>query len=295
MIQQMINFLSIKREESLLIYLILPAFLILSYCGASLAEMNNAFFFNESIARDSGIDYTQKALFVQGIAPSKNGQKSSSVEKNLQIRGTKIDAYRKAIELINNVWIDAETKIENFMLTSDVVRVKVQGMVRGLQSIGDPLYHNDGTMEQWYVFPLQGDFIQLFYGQETINSKIESGNNNQNRAIYSGLIVDCSGLGTNPALFPKIIDENGALLYSKESANYDSVLEYGLVGYHTDIDAALNDSRVADNPMKIVGIKAAGKGKTDIVITKSDADKIRSFGADHAIFNHCKVILVMDK
>ena len=65
----------------------------------------------------------------------------NSLNKNhalMQARtGARMDAYRQLLEVVQGINVDAETTVEQMMLTSDVVRTKVSGVIRNARVVSE--------------------------------------------------------------------------------------------------------------------------------------------------------------
>lgn len=108
----------------------------------------------------------------------------------------------------------------------------------------------------------------------------------------SGLVIDGRGLGLKPALLPKIVDPAGREIYVGAVATRSNVVEQGAAGYAKDVDAAMNNFRVTDNPVVIRGQRAVGSGGTDIMLAQADADSLRRYSRQGNFLEHCRVIIV---
>ena len=258
------------------------------------ADGNNIFI--QSPAGTGGIDYSNQILKVKGLAPLQKGAATAGESRILQLRVTKADAYRKALELIKEVQVSSETTVNNFMLESDIVRTKVQGMIRGLKEEGEPTYLSDGTIEQWYTFPMQGNFNGLIFDQIVppgTSPHTSSVPFNQGGQVFSGLIVDARGLGAKPAMAPKIFDEDGREVYGSAYVNREWAIKEGMAGYSKDVVAARNNPRVTATPIVVKGLKTSGQAKADIVISNIDAGKIRANAENMTFIEKCRVIIVI--
>lgn len=63
---------------------------------------------------------------------------------------------------------------------------------------------------------------------------------------YTGVIIDCRGLGLKPAMSPTIQDMSGEKLYGHKNLDYDLVAKLGMAGYVHDIAQA---TRAGTNPL----------------------------------------------
>lgn len=279
-----------RRQKSFILAILLSLPLVL-FGRSSFAGVGGVYI--ASPTGHGGVDYSSRVMRVKGVAPPQPAASNAAEGRVFQLRVAKIDAFRKAMELIKEVQVDAETTVENFMLINDVVKIKIKGMVRGLKEEGEPAFLDDGTIEQWYVFPLQQDFTEVVMeGMKPEGSKpLETFGSDG--VVFSGLVVDARGLGVKPAMLPSLIAEDGRKIYCIEYVDKKHVLEQGIAGYANDVAAAKKDQRVGEKPLVVKGLKTQGQGKTDIVISNGDADKIRANVGNMAFIRKCGVIIIL--
>jgi len=112
-------------------------------------------------------------------------------------------------------------------------------------------------------------------------------------AKNTGLVIDARGLKIIPALAPKVLDESGKVVYSSEFVTKDALEQNGVVGYFRSVDAAKKAKRVGNKPLVIKALKAASDGKTDIVLSNADAEKLIAKDANMKFLTEGKVIIVI--
>ena len=90
------------------------------------------------------------------------------------------------------------------------------------------------------------------------------------RAIggYTGLIVDCSGLGLKPAMSPVIKNDLGQPIYGYKNLDYDKVVSQGMAGYTTSVSRA---ARAGKNPLVVRAIRLDG---VNPVLSTADANRV---------------------
>jgi len=295
------------------ILLLLSFSLILSSAGAQnfVQEMGTA----------GSIDWTRQVIRATGIgAPNPNvplaAQRAGAIEAAKRV------AARNLLEIIQGMNITSETTVRNAMMESDVIRTRVEGVLKGLRVVGEPRYMSDGTVEVDVEVPITGVLADILLpkefgggelrlvtrplcpvcGQPWPEGKpippgvklITPGATAPGGGVYTGLIVDARGLGVRPAMAPRILDENGNEVYGSRYVSREYAVEIGMVGYSKDINQARNDERVKDNPLIIKGLKASGPNKTDVVISNTDAALIHTAAATMNFLDHCRVMFVVD-
>ncbi len=274
-----------------------------------------------------GIDWTNQVVRATGIgAPNPNfppsAQRSSAVE------AAKVVALRNILQLVKGVYVNSTTTIENAMVKSDLIRTKVEGVVRNFK-ITDIRYMSTGDVEVDVEVPLSS-FYEIFLtfpegtavetpqycplcGQPWPAGKpfpkeyeylLKGGNANPAPApmpspsvgngVFTGLIVDARGLGAKPALAPRILDENGNVVYGTQNVSREYALQIGVVGYEKDLNRARQNERVANNPLIVKAVRVEGPNRTDVVIRNADAERIRQMAQRLKFLEECRVMMVLD-
>ena len=108
----------------------------------------------------------------------------------------------------------------------------------------------------------------------------------------TGVVIDGRGLGLRPALLPKIVDPQGREIYVGQLVTRTNAVEQGVAGYAKDVNAAVNNFRVTDNPAVITGVRASGAARTDVMLSQADAQVLRDLGSHGDVLKYCRVIIV---
>ena len=212
------------------------------------------------------------------------------------------DAQRQLVAEVNGVQVDSETTVELLMVQSDTIKTKVSGLVKGARIV------QQGTNEYGYfvvmemsvfgsnsiasaVIPQvpQQNFLQPAEVAPSVSTTVIVNNNvgtvpvpavNPNQATvgnlygatgqYTGLIVDCTGLGLQTAMAPAVYTDGKKVVYGLEHFSHDQVINRGYVGYYTSTTAGVQ--RAGSNPM-IVKAQSIWHFFNP-VISKEDAAKI---------------------
>ena len=93
---------------------------------------------------------------------------------------------------------------------------------------------------------------------------------------------------------PRILDENGKEVYGSMNVDREYAVQQGMSGYARDLTAAQSNPRVTNNPVSVKGVKTEGPGRSDIVISTADAEKIRSASDNLSFLKKCRVMIVLD-
>ena len=207
-------------------------------------------------------------------------------------RAAKADAMRNILEEIKEVNIDSETTVEYGLTTSDVIRTKVNGALKGAREVkrwrDAEGYH---VVMELGVFGGAGSLADavipsvpqvdlpepsIFQNTTTTTTSTTTTTNIPSspvvpvtapvRGNYTGLIVDCTGLGLSTAMAPGIYSENQSVVYGLQHVSHEQVISRGYVGYSNGMS---NVSRAGSNPLIV---KATGLRDHAIRPVISDAD-----------------------
>lgn len=256
------------------------------------------------------IDWTSGIMSSKGVAFSNKGRMD-----DLSISLPLTDAIKRArgnlVKLVYQVRIDGSTLLKEIAAINEVLHEKIVGMVESAL-LTEWEKFPDGSVEALIELPFSGGFSQLFLPSEI--TRIESikpmtpmdGNllktsesnlgmsGHEQFKVYSGLVVDARGLKAVPALAPRILDERGEQVYGSLYVSREFAEKYGVCIYMKSVEAALKNSRVADNPLFVKGLRANGPALADIVISNTDASKIRGSSKNLTFLKKCRVIMILD-
>lgn len=274
----------------------------------------------------------------------------------LGYRAAQMDAYRQLLEQTNGVQITADTTVENYVTTSDVIRSRVSGLVRGAQVVNKfkdsdgffhvvielPVYGGGASLAaavvpqvQQVPFKAPSDIIPVNNSlankpmtlpahepvaeaavnepvvqtpiirapepavqtpsvqapavqapamqqapavqapavtqpQAVTPAKAASAANYQAAGNYTGVVVDCSGMGLQSAMAPAVFTPDHKVVYGLENFSRDEVVSHGYVGYSKSLTSGLD--RAGSNPLVV---KAVSIDRfCNPVVSDADAAKI---------------------
>jgi len=207
-------------------------------------------------------------------------------------------ARRNLLEITQGVQVDSMTLVKDFVVKSDIVRTSVQGVVRNAQVV-DTAYMSDGSVEVTIMMDMGGEFASVVLPPPPVMPEGFPGPMPPTGAevppqVFTGLVIDARGLGTRPAMAPKILDESGKEIYGSAMVDREYAVQQGMVGYAKDLSAAQGNSRVTDRPITVKALKTSGPAKCDVVLSNSDAAKLAAAGENLSFLQKCRVMVVLD-
>lgn len=86
---------------------------------------------------------------------------------------------------------------------------------------------------------------------------------------YTGVIIDCTGLGLRPVMSPVIKAENGRPIYGYKNLDSDKVVQSGMASYtRSDADA----TRAGTNSLRLRAVSVDGGANP--VLSSADANRL---------------------
>ncbi len=101
------------------------------------------------------INWTIGEIYATGIGAPPAQAVNAAQARAMTERAAVVVAYRNLLEVVKGVRVDSETVVENFMVKSDVIRTRVDGIVKGARVVKTQ-YLSDGSVEVLVAMPLKG-------------------------------------------------------------------------------------------------------------------------------------------
>ena len=208
-------------------------------------------------------------------------------------RGAVMDAQRNLLEIIKGVSVNSESTMEDLYVTSDIVKTRVEGVLKGAQIVDEgqnadgsyfvkmrvPLYGSTGSLasaalpairpETEKPVPLPVVTAPTISKEEV--KAVQSAN-------YTGVVVDASSLGLAPTFSPIIFDTNGRAVYGISNIESSVAINSGMVGYANSLANATSGSRAGANPLVVTAVEVRGgknsSNPVNVVVSVEDADRI---------------------
>jgi hypothetical protein len=242
------------------------------------------------------VDWTTGVITAVGIGAPPAQPANAAQARAMAERAAQVVAYRNLLEAVKGIRVDSTTTVENFIVTSDVIRTQVNGIIQGAM-IMDKKYMSDGSVEVTVGMKLTGALAEALL-PKTPDSVAPALPGLAAEAVqgqlYTGLIVDARGLGLRPAMAPKILNEEGREVYGSAFINREWAVREGMVGYLKDPAAAQANPRVTDKPLVVKAIKVSGDARVDAVISNADAAALQSASQNLSMLEKCRVIILVD-
>lgn len=259
----------------------------------------------------NGVDWNEGVITAVGIGAPPPNAVNQAQARGMAKRAATVIARRNLLEMIKGVQIDSATTVKNFMVDREIVISQVRGFLQNSQIL-DTAYLSDGSVEVTVGVRLHGGLSNLMlppaasFGPRPMAPPVEivpeaADEANEEPVAptapavpYTGVIIDARGLGVQPALSPRIVDESGAQVYGPENLSRDYAVKHGMAGYAKAPEKARVNKRVAGNPMEVAAAAISGKGRTDIVLSNQDANAIRNLENAPELLGQARIMILLD-
>ena len=240
------------------------------------------------------IDWSDGVITATGFGIPPTDAVNATQADEMAKRAARAVAYRNLLEIVQGIHVDSKTTVKNFMVESDVVNTKVQGIIKGAKVLKEQNFP-DGSYQVTVQMGLNTELpTAVIPSRTTKPDPIFPETSLPKNVVFTGLVIDAQGLDLHEALSPKILMEDGRVAYGAEWVDQEVIQGQGLVGYVRGIPAAKSNKRVIATPLVVKAIRVAGETHTDIVISDADAQTLHVVPENLAFLEKAKVLVVMD-
>ena len=252
--------------------------------------------------REGCIDWANGVFYAVGFGVP-NPKLKSAAQRNYsaQVAAEQV-AMRNLLRLVETTHLDSETTVQDGMLGSDRIRTKIEGKIQHVQMVGAPRYMSDGSvnvtmkmqMREVIKVLAEDPGIKAFSAPHEIQAPQALGSTSTASGVFTGLLIDARGTEISPALGPKVLNEDGDVIYGFADVDRQFSLEQGMMGYLKDPQAARSNERIKDRPFEIKALNSSGKNNADLVISNADAVRLRQMNREQSFLREARVMVVLD-
>jgi hypothetical protein len=122
------------------------------------------------------INWTSGEIFATGIGAPPSHPMNAAQARAMTERAAFVVALRNLLEIVKGVRVDASSVVENFMVKSDVIKTRVDGIVRGAHIVKTQ-YMSDGSVEVLVAMPMKGALMDTIvpenFGKPSISQQFQ--------------------------------------------------------------------------------------------------------------------------
>ena len=255
--------------------------------------------------REGCVDWENGVFYAVGLGVPNLKFKSVAQRNYSALVAAEQVAMRNLLRLIETTQLDSETTVQDGMLASDIIRTSIRGKIRKVQIVGAPRYMSDGSVNVTMKMQMREVIevlasdpgITAFSAPYEIQSPQASGNADSSASIsgvFTGLLIDARGTEISPALSPKILNEDGDVIYGYADVDRQFSLEQGMMGYLKDPQTARSNDRIKGRPFEIKALRSSGKNNADLVISNADGVFLRQMNREQSFLREARVMVVLN-
>jgi hypothetical protein len=227
-------------------------------------------------ATKGGINWVEGYVSATGNGTS--DRPSAAQARLLARRAAVVDAHRNLLEIIKGVKVDSQTTVENFMVTQDIIRTNVSGVVRGARIVKESVEKQpDGsflaTVEMQICINQCKDSSHSLIQALSLDKKADdtpvppqlpqavAPTEPPKEYTYdrtkpvTGVVFNLGGRMFERVIMPVVVtteeDKGFFTVYSAKSVKPNVVRTYGVVRYADTVDQALKIEHLGGNVMVI--------------------------------------------
>lgn len=257
----------------------------------------------------TGVDWDKGVIRATGIGGGKAKTKNKGIQRAQARRAATMDAQRNLAEAIQGVHVTSESSMRDLELEYDIVKTRVDATIKNMTEISYQ-FIDDGTCEVILEMPIFGasnsvaqaafepfkNEPKVPFPQPTttvnVTANVTTTVNGAYSNNYTGLVIDCSGMGLESVMSPVIQNENGQSIYGHRNLDIDKVIDKGMASYANSANDSISRARAGNNPLVIKAVKVAGTILGNPVVSTADADKILIANQTDMFLDNCNVVFV---
>lgn len=248
---------------------------------------------------------------------------SQAMGKELALRVSRALADSVFLQIVADTRVDAKHRLSQ--LVKDDAEIKLAGNIRGKELIKQKWVNRDNKLwlEASYRISMRGvdGVISHIYDQaiearpvsQPAPAKAPAGTpGNSTGNTQAVVYIDARGTGLQPALFPVIMDQSGTPLLDPADAGKSYISENGVLEYvvakpgqslSTFSMTWLISTSYAEEPVPVrkrkkrkamKATEAEGLLKSNIIVGKEDAERMRRAQASGELSAHPRIIVITD-
>ena len=263
-----------------------------------------------AMAASLGTDIGSGDITVHGFGVMPPNAVNPAQARMMARRAAVADAYRQLAEAVQGVNVDANTTVQNMMVVNDTINTKVSALVRGARIVGEnmvpdggyevvvtlPVYGANGvasavlqpnTAIEAFPAPQSSDYNATNGGSSAADPRGKATMKVKAQGDFTGVIIDCSGLGLRTAMSPVIMTEGGQKVYGYKNLDYQKVISKGMAGYVSENGSS---PRAGSKPLILRAVSV--DNGVNPVISQADADKMLVENQLSHFLDQCNVVFV---
>lgn len=198
-------------------------------------------------------------------------------------------ARQRLLTVLEQIRLDSGKTVGAVLQNMGEERQRVQELVNDAQVV-ETAYSARGEIASSVQVPLTGRLLEVFLPRSpNVPRDVPPVAN----TAHTGIVIDARGLGIQPALLPRIVDDNGQPVYEPTMVDPDVATQRGYIAYAKTHDHATVKTRIGDQPLVLRARRVLGASRVDLVLPSAEAAQIRDYAGTQALLKRCQILIVM--
>ncbi|WP_395146280.1 hypothetical protein [Armatimonas sp.] len=282
---------------------------VLAGAGGSTSTSSEKAALVEAVASGKGrIDYSQGIARAVGLGalPPPSTTRSRAQDTLLARDAARADALQTLTMALQQVRVRGESRVSSYTNTANSgVRLKLAEVVKSAEVLEEKLLPEAGI----FRVIVQVRLIGAGSVSEAIGVPIETktateqdkpresftpGTPAPPGVAFTGLIVDCRGLGLKSSPCPKLWNESDEEVFGTITVSDEFLQDQGIVAYPHSLEAARNSSRIGARPLIVRARRCRDSTRCEPILSASDAQRIQEANSESKFLERCAVVFVAD-
>ncbi len=267
----------------------------------------------------TSINWSESYIEAEGTGKVPESVQEKPKAYVLALETAKANAFRNLLEAAKSVRVDSLTELRDLMRQDEAFKAKVDALIYKSRIEEREFSYSQKTVRVIIRMPLRGDLIRAilpYYkgykietassmpsaqaatnGQAALSAPVDSNPvspEQKSAALQSGVIINAKGIQPGPALLPRILDETGREIYGPLQVDVETAARTGFAGYFRNTACPQAESRVESKPIIIKAIRTEGPGRSNILISNVDAERLRAANSVSHFLDKAKVVISID-
>lgn len=198
-------------------------------------------------------------------------------------------ARQRLLQVLSQLRLDATRTLGEAWERTPAQRHAVEALLPTAEVV-ETSYGTGGSIESTVQLSLTGRLTALFMPPPAPGTAPAA---SPLGPIYTGVVIDARGLDLRPALFPRLVDEQGRVLYAPEEVDPEAARQHGYVIYARVYDQGPGQTRVGERPLVLRAQRVASATRVDLVLARSEAAQIADYPTMQRLLQRCQVLIIM--
>ncbi|MFP4194186.1 MAG: hypothetical protein ACLFMN_04320 [Desulfobacterales bacterium] len=243
------------------------------------------------------INWTGLFVEAKGSGTTPPAEKNPAAGWETALQRAERDAYRGMVTAFRQLRLSGNWRVKDLVDKNDQMLAKIERLMQSAE-VSDIIYSSEGTVEVVRRMQIPGALSQLILPEYIVQLEMKNLGERlsvePDNEVFTGLVIDARGVDFEPAMCFSVYDETGREVYGPAYVSREFVVRKGMCSYFKNMAAVEGSRRAGPRPLTVKALKTRRPGGTQLVISNTDAARLRSTVDNLFFLRRCRVIVVRD-